>query len=99
MAKLSKSNQRQFFAFTAPEAVRVQLVGDFTHWLQNPINLRKGAKGIWRTQVAIAPGTYHYKFLVDGKWHDDPGCVLRVANPFGTENMVLIVKGDSKDSL
>jgi hypothetical protein len=25
---------------------------------------------------------------VDGEWRDDPECVLREANPFGSENMM-----------
>jgi 5'-AMP-activated protein kinase regulatory beta subunit len=96
MKKKLKFNGAQAFAFTAPGAVSVQLVGDFTHWLQNPIHLHKGARGIWRTQVDLAPGTYHYKFIVDGEWHDDPECVLRVANPFGGENMVCKVEGEAQ---
>jgi len=92
--KKTSNNGGQKFAFTAREANSVQLVGDFTRWLQSPINLRKGAKGIWRAQVPLTPGTYHYRFLVDGQWHDDPECVLRVPNPFGSENMVREVKGD-----
>lgn len=94
--KQTSNNGRQSFAFTTPEATGAQLVGDFTHWLQDPINLKKGAKGIWRTQVPLKPGTYDYKFLVDGQWHDDPDCVLRVANPYGRENMVCKVVGDSR---
>jgi 1,4-alpha-glucan branching enzyme len=94
--KKTSNNGHQSFAFTAPEAVSVQLVGDFTHWLQNPINLKRGSKGVWRAQVPLTPGTHHYKFLVDGKWHDDPDCVLRVPNLFGGENMLRKAKEESK---
>jgi hypothetical protein len=48
--------------------------------------------GLWKVQVSLAPGTYHYRFLVDGEWRDDPECTLRVPNPFGTENAVREVK-------
>lgn len=66
----------------------VQLVGDFTHWQRSPISLRKDDQGMWRAKVALAPGTYHYRFLVDGEWRDDPECTIRVANPFGSQNAV-----------
>ena len=66
----------------------VQLVGDFTHWQKVPIHLRKDADGVWRTAVELAPGTHHYRFLVDGEWRDDPECTLRVPNPFGSQNSV-----------
>jgi len=70
---------------SAPDAVSVQLVGDFTHWQERPINLQKGADGIWRTTVELDPGTHHYRFLVDGEWRDDPECALRTQNPYGGE--------------
>ncbi len=66
----------------------VQLVGNFTHWQQSPIGLKKGADGIWRTTIELEPGTYHYRFLVDGQWRDDPECTMRVPNPFGSQDAV-----------
>jgi hypothetical protein len=36
----------------------------------------------------LEPGTYHYRFLVDGQWRDDPECTLRVDNPYGSNNAV-----------
>ncbi|MCS7089141.1 MAG: glycogen-binding domain-containing protein [Verrucomicrobiota bacterium] len=81
----------QTFRFTAPEAVSVLLVGDFTHWQRSPIPMRRGAGGVWEVTVALAPGIYHYRFLVDGEWRDDPECTLRVPNPYGSQNNVRFV--------
>jgi len=81
-------DQKQTFAFSAPGAMSVQLVGDFTHWKDHPISLHKGADGIWRATVELEPGTHHYRFLVDGEWRDDPECALRSPNPYGGENML-----------
>jgi len=86
--KSSSHGRQQTFAFSAPEALSVQLVGDFTQWQERPISLQKGADGVWRTTVQLSPGTHHYRFLVDGKWRDDPECVLRAPNPFGSEDMM-----------
>lgn len=80
--------RQQTFTFSAPDALSVQLVGDFTQWQERPISLRKGADGLWRTMVEMSPGTHHYRFLVDGQWRDDPDCILRAPNPFGSENML-----------
>ena len=88
----SASLARQTFAFKAPDAMSVQLVGDFTHWERSPISLKKEAGGVWTTGLDLAPGTYHYRFLVDGQWRDDPECTLRVPNPFGGNNSVRKVK-------
>ena len=83
--------QRQTFCFKDPSARSVMLAGDFTRWLKQPIPLQKQANGVWKTSASLAPGTYHYRFFVDGEWRDDPECKLRVQNPFGTENDVIQV--------
>lgn len=90
-AKENGSNghsRSQGFSFRAPEAISVQLVGDFTHWQENPISLKKEAGGLWRASVDLPPGVHHYRFLVDGEWRDDPDCTLREANDFGGQNMM-----------
>ncbi len=81
----------QTFRFTAPDALSVLLVGDFTHWQKSPIPMHKGPGGVWEVTVSLAPGIYHYRFLVDGQWRDDPECTLRVPNPYGTQNNVRFV--------
>jgi 1,4-alpha-glucan branching enzyme len=47
--------------------------------------------GVWKASVSLQPGTYHYRFLVDGEWRDDPNCELHVPNPYGTQDSVRIV--------
>jgi len=82
----------QEFSFNAPAALRVQLAGSFTAWQSQPISMTRGADGLWHTKVKLAPGTYQYRFIVDGEWHDDPTCTLRIPNEFGTANMLREVK-------
>lgn len=84
----AETKKKQEFRFTAPTAMAVQLVGDFTGWRTAPVTLKKGTDGVWRTTVELAPGTHHYRFLVDGEWRDDPECTVRVPNAFGSENAV-----------
>ena len=81
------NGRTQGFSFRAPEAISVQLVGDFTHWQEKPISLRRDTGGVWHASVELSPGTHHYRFLVDGEWRDDPDCTLRVPNPFGGQDM------------
>ncbi|MGA2555511.1 MAG: isoamylase early set domain-containing protein [Verrucomicrobiota bacterium] len=89
MTKAAPANRRrQTFSFAAPTAKNVQLAGDFTHWQKQPINLQKGADGIWRITLELSPGEHHYRFLVDGQWRDDPECGQYQPNPFGSKNAV-----------
>ncbi|ODU23888.1 MAG: hypothetical protein ABS95_02830 [Verrucomicrobia bacterium SCN 57-15] len=93
MARRQTKNtaKAQTFSLTAPDAVSVMLVGDFTHWQEKPINMTKQQDGVWTATVNLPPGTHHYRFLVDGQWRDDPECTVRVPNPFGGENSVRTV--------
>ena len=62
-ALTARGNARaQTFSLTAPAATSVQLVGSFTHWLEKPITLQKGAEGVWQTTVELEPGTHSYRF-------------------------------------
>lgn len=76
------------FSFSAPDALSVSLVGDFTNWQSQPVHMKKDKNGVWKAVISLEPGTYHYRFLVNGEWRDDPECTLRVANPYGSQNAV-----------
>jgi 1,4-alpha-glucan branching enzyme len=82
------STNTQVFTLKAPSAVHVKLAGDFTQWQRNAIGMQKLKDGFWRTEVELAPGTYHYRFLVDGEWRNDPACPRTAPNPFGGQDCV-----------
>ena len=88
MARQESAPKREIFHFTAADALSVLLVGDFTHWQNRPIPMRKGADGIWTAAVDLPPGKHTYRFIVDGEWRDDPECAIHVANPYGGQDMV-----------
>jgi hypothetical protein len=85
------TKSRQTFSFVAPTAQQVLLVGQFTDWEKNPVALKRNKAGIWTAAVSLPPGKHEYRFLVDEQWCDDPECLARVQNQFGTENCVRIV--------
>ena len=88
---MNANETKQTFSFKAPDAHSVLLAGDFTRWLKHPIPLRKQPDGVWKATASLKAGTYHYRFVVDGEWRDDPECTLRVQNPYGTQNGVIQV--------
>ena len=88
MARQMETPAKQTFRFSAPVATSVMLVGDFTHWQQRGIPMKKGTDGIWTATVSLAQGKHTYRFVVDGEWEDDPECTLRVPNPYGSQDMV-----------
>ena len=93
MAKTLK--QKITFSYLAPEAQSVQLAGDFTDWEQSPVTLRKAKGGVWKATLALPPGAYEYRLLVDGEWRDDPQCADRRPNSFGSQNCVCTVNSNN----
>jgi len=81
----------------APGAKNVQLVGDFNDWGRSaaPIQAER-SDGRWIFRVALAPGSYQYSYLIDGKrWLPDPGAPGIIPDGFGGENSLLYVSGDT----
>jgi len=88
MSHRNHPGKTQSFSITAPGASNVLLAGDFTHWQDRAIPLTPESSGVWKTQINLNSGTYRYRFIVDGEWRDDPDCIVRVPNPFGTHDAV-----------
>ena len=80
------------FEFPAPEARGVYLAGDFNNWDSGANPMKKDKKGIWKATLSLKPGSYQYRFLVDGNWENDPSCSYCVPNEFGSANCVRIVE-------
>ncbi len=61
----------QTFRFEKADAQSVALVGEFNQWHAQP--MARQADGSWSLTIPLSPGTYGYKFFVDGKdWVFDP---------------------------
>jgi len=74
------------FSFYAPEAKEVFLAGKFNQWDIRSLPMRKDKEGIWRRMVQLNPGSYEFKFFVDGAWFEDLTGAQSVPNPYGTQN-------------
>jgi len=82
----------QQFRLNKPEAQTVVLMGEFNEWHGQAMT--KGADGYWSLTIPLAPGTYGYKFLVDGKdWVLDPNNANRKLVD-GVENSAVAVTSD-----
>ncbi len=76
-----------------PKASSVAVVGSFNGWSPKANILRRGADGLWRTEIRLRPGSFQYKLVVDGtRWIADPANSSRVSDGFGAVNSVLVVR-------
>jgi 1,4-alpha-glucan branching enzyme len=80
------------FQISAPGAKQVYLAGDFTQWETEAKRMtrKREQSGSFFITVSLSPGTYEYKFIVDGQWREDPSTERR-GNEFGTNNSVIHV--------
>ena len=82
------------FVLIAPNAASVVLVGDFNDWNPARSPMRATHAGIWATVIPLAPGRYHYAFLVNGvEWRRDPAAPAALDDDFGSPSSVVTVSG------
>lgn len=79
------------FEFTNPTATTVCVAGTFNHWQPEAKTLHSSGGGNWWKETVLAPGSYEYCLVVDGKWIPDPLARESVPNPFGGRNSILHV--------
>lgn len=99
MSRTKTPLRKTSFHCEAPRARRVFVAGTFNAWDPTAASMERESSGQWVVTLALAPGTYEYKFVVDGEWCCEPGrdeecrgypeCV---SNPFGTMNRVITVE-------
>lgn len=99
MAKRTKSKAAMasksvlvHFEFIHPTAQRVCIAGTFNDWHCSATPMIAMGEGRWAKELLLPPGTYEYRFVVDGQWVTDPNSKETAANPFGSHNTILRVQ-------
>ncbi len=82
------------FADTAAGDVRI--AGDFNGWVpdkgvRSVIEADNGSR-VWTKILQLPPGTYQYRYVVDGEWREDPDNNNSAPSPTGRVNSVLVVR-------
>ncbi len=81
------------FALAAPGARSVRIAGEFNGWNADVTPLRAaGPDGRFEVKLPLAPGRYQYRYVIDGRWTNDPFNHLVDTNPFGEPNSVVVVR-------
>ena len=80
-----------YFEFMHPTARAVRIAGTFNDWQPEAAPMHPIGEGYWLKETTLAPGTYEYKFVVDGEWRTDPSAAEQRPNQFGSMNSVVRV--------
>lgn len=79
------------FAGRFAEASKVLLAGDFNAWSPASTPMQRNDRGEWRASLALNPGRYRYRLIVDGQWITDPNNNYVEANEYGELNNIVEV--------
>jgi chromosome partitioning protein len=81
--------------FRDEKANDVRIAGDFNGWVPDKgvrsLIESEGQTRIWTKILRLAPGTYQYRYVVDGEWRADPDNPEIVSSVVGGRNSVLVV--------
>jgi chromosome partitioning protein len=74
----------------------VRIAGDFNGWVPDKgvrsLIESDGEIKVWTKVLQLPPGTYQYRYVVDGEWREDPENPQVVTNAVGGRSSVLVVR-------
>jgi chromosome partitioning protein len=74
----------------------VRIAGDFNDWIPDKgVQSRMDVQGdtrVWTKILSLPPGTYHYRYVVDGRWREDPENPTPAPGPSGERSSLLVVR-------
>ena len=66
-----KDNVARFYLSGQSDARKVFLAGTFNDWNTTNLPMRQTPNG-WMANLKLKPGKYLYKYIIDGRWTEDP---------------------------
>jgi chromosome partitioning protein len=79
-----------------PAANDVRIAGDFNGWVPDrgvrSLIEAEGQTRVWTKILSLPPGTYEYRYVVDGEWREDPDNPEAVSSTVGGRNSLLVVR-------
>jgi chromosome partitioning protein len=82
--------------FRDASASDVRIAGDFNGWVPDKgvrsLIESDGPVRVWTKILKLSPGTYRYRYVVDGEWREDPEGLEISPDAEGNRNSVLVVR-------
>ncbi len=89
----STGRKRVTFRLESEPGKQIAVAGTFNNWDVDKRFLKdKNNSGEYQAVMLLEPGTYEYKFYIDGNWSIDPKNPNFEANSMGTVNSVIVVE-------
>jgi chromosome partitioning protein len=82
--------------FRDASANDVRIAGDFNGWVPDKgvrsLIESEGPVRVWTKILQLPPGTYQYRYIVDGEWREDPDNPEIHSGSVGGHNSILVVR-------
>jgi chromosome partitioning protein len=82
--------------FRDSTASDVRIAGDFNNWVPDKgvrsLIESEGQARVWTKILQLSPGTYQYRYVIDGEWREDPSNPESISSAVGGRNSVLVVR-------
>jgi chromosome partitioning protein len=82
--------------FRDKAASDVRIAGDFNGWVPDKgvrsLIESEGPVRVWTKILQLPPGTYQYRYVVDGEWREDPDNPEIISGSVGGRNSILVVR-------
>jgi len=77
-----------------PSASDVRIAGDFNGWVPDKgvrsLIEAEGETRVWTKILQLPPGTYQYRYVVDGEWREDPDNPELASNEVGRSSVLVV---------
>jgi len=84
------SEQIVVFDIDAPANADVRIAGDFNNWTPEVCSFQEALnEPRWQKKYSLKPGTYRYKYLLNGEWISDPSNDRKTDDAFGGINSLI----------
>lgn len=77
------------FELEVENANLVQIAGEFNDWKPETMARDRTSPRLWRVIKPLPRGEYRYKFVINGRWMNDPLNPKQKPNPFGGTDSIL----------
>jgi 1,4-alpha-glucan branching enzyme len=88
---VSRTDAGWRFRLVRPEAHRAYLVGDFNGWSTTTVQMTRTEPGVFVATLELEPGTYRFRYFVDGMWLVDYAAFGLERNALGQWDSVIYV--------
>ncbi len=96
MDEATRAAREVIVRFRDEAATDVRIAGDFNGWVPDKgvrsLIESDGPVRVWTKILQLPPGTYQYRYIVDGEWREDPDNPEMQSGAVGGRNSVLVVR-------